>query len=108
LEILDKEPVKKLFRHYRKNRDGIRNCPEMASICLICESIHIAPVEGDSRKHACRNCGFPFFRYTCRVCGATIDSRDPQNPPCEECDARVCTCGACDCPDESLATPAGI
>jgi len=95
---LDRETAKKLFKQYRKNRDGIRNCPEMASICLICESIHILPKDGDPRQWVCRNCGFTFYRYECSACGATIDGRDPRNPACGDCGLRVCTCGACGCP----------
>jgi NAD-dependent SIR2 family protein deacetylase len=97
MDTLDRDTAKQLYKHYRKNRDGIRNCPEMASICLICESIHIVPVEGNPYKLVCRNCGFAFYRYTCSACGATIDGRDPKNPPCEKCDLRVCTCGVCEC-----------
>lgn len=95
----DRETAKKLYKFYRKNRDGIRKCAQMASLCLICESVHIDPVAGDPRKWVCRNCGYAFYRYACSACGATIDSRDYKNPPCERCTARVCTCGACDCPD---------
>ena len=97
MEALDKDTAKKLYKHYRQNRDGIRNSPEMASICLICESIHIDPVEGVPHKYICRNCRFKFIRYQCSACGGTVDSRDPQNPPCEECGLRICTCGACGC-----------
>jgi len=96
-EPLDRETAKKLFEHYRKHRDGIRNKPEMASVCLICGSIHIAPKAGSDRKLYCVNCGFAFFRYTCSVCGRTIDGRAPKNPACGECELRVCTCGACGC-----------
>ncbi len=98
METLDRETVKKLFDHYRKHRDGIRNKPEMASICLICGSIHILPKADDDRKLFCRSCGFAFYRYSCSVCGKTIDGRDPKNPACGECGLRVCSCGACDCP----------
>jgi hypothetical protein len=55
-------------------------------------------VEGNPYKLVCRNCGFAFHRYECSACGATIDGRDPRNPPCEKCGLRVCTCGACECP----------
>ena len=98
MEPLDRETGGKLFNHYRKQRDGIRNSPEMASVCLICGSIHIDPKPGDGRMLVCRNCGFAFYRYPCPACGATIDGRDPRNPGCRECGARVCTCGVCDCP----------
>ncbi|MEZ4484766.1 MAG: hypothetical protein R2864_09250 [Syntrophotaleaceae bacterium] len=97
MESIDKDIAKNLFKHYRQNRDGIRNCPEMASICLICQSVHIDPVEGESGRFICRNCRFQFTRYRCAACGATVDSRDPQNPPCEECGTRICTCGFCGC-----------
>jgi DNA-directed RNA polymerase subunit RPC12/RpoP len=95
METLDRESAKKLFDHYRKQRDGIRNKPEMASICLICGSIHIMP--GDHLKLVCRNCGFAFYRYVCFACGKSVDGRDPKNPGCRECGLRVCTCGACGC-----------
>ncbi|WP_240732188.1 hypothetical protein [Geobacter sp. FeAm09] len=98
MEPLDRETAAKLFNHYRKQRDGIRNSPEMASVCLICGSIHISPHPGDGRMLVCRNCGFAFYRYPCPACGATIDGRDPRNPGCRECGERICTCGACDCP----------
>lgn len=98
MEPLDRDTAGKLFDHYRKHRDGIRNKPEMASICLICGSIHIFPKDGDDQKLVCRNCGFAFYRYTCSTCGRTIDGRDPKNPACGECGQRVCTCGSCGCP----------
>jgi DNA-directed RNA polymerase subunit RPC12/RpoP len=97
METLDKDSVKKLYKHYRQNRDGIRNCPEMASLCLICASIHIDPVAGVVHRFICRNCRFQFTRYQCSACGATVDSRDPQNSACETCGLRICSCGACGC-----------
>lgn len=97
MEPLDRDTAKQLFNHYRKHRDGIRIKPEMASICLICGSIHIIPKAGDAHKLVCRDCGFAFFRYTCPACGKTVDGRDPLNPGCRECGLRVCTCGACGC-----------
>jgi len=97
MELLDRNRAKKLFDHYRNQRDGIRNSPEMASICLICGSIHIIPKPGDNQKLLCRDCGFAFFRYTCPACGITVDGRDPLNPACRECGSRVCTCGVCGC-----------
>jgi len=98
METLDRDTAKKLFDHYRKQRDGIRNKPEMASICLICGSIHIVAKEGNKHKLVCRDCGFAFYRYTCPACGRTVDGRDPKNPACSsECGLRVCTCGACGC-----------
>ena len=97
MEPLDREAAQKLFNHYRKNRDGIRNKPEMASVCLICGSIHIIPKAGDEHKLMCRDCGFSFFRYVCTACGKIVDGRDPKNPACLECGLRVCSCGACGC-----------
>ena len=104
---LDRETVKRLFDHYRKQRDGIRNRPEMASICLICGSVHIIPKPGDPYKLVCRDCGFAFYRYSCPACGKTIDGRDPQNRNCEGCGLRLCTCGACGCPPHSEHTEKG-
>jgi len=49
MEQLDRETANKLFDHYRKQRDGIRNKQEMASICLICASIHIIPKKDDAQ-----------------------------------------------------------
>lgn len=97
METPDRETAKKLFDHYRKQRDNIRNKPEMASICLICGSIHIIPKPGDNLKLVCRDCGFAFYRYACPACGRTVDGRDPKNPLCRECELRICTCGACGC-----------
>ncbi len=97
MEILDRDTAKKLFERFRTTRDGIRNIPEMASVCMICGSIHIVPKPGDDRKLLCRDCGFAFYRYQCTACGNTIDGRDPLNPGCRECRARVCSCGACGC-----------
>ncbi len=94
---LDQETAKKLYEHYRKHRDGIRNKPEMATICLICGSIHVVPKADDDKKFYCINCGFAFYRYTCGGCGKTIDGRDLKNPSCGECYLRICTCGACGC-----------
>jgi hypothetical protein len=98
METLDRDTARKLFEHYRNHRDGIRNKPEMASICLICGSIHINPKVGDKYMLICRDCRFAFYRYECRACGATIDGRDPRNPCCQGCTLRICTCGACSCP----------
>jgi hypothetical protein len=72
MEQLDRDTAKKLFDHYRKPRDGIRNKSEMASICLICGSIQIIPKVGSEHKRVCRDCGFGFFRYACPSCGKTI------------------------------------
>jgi DNA-directed RNA polymerase subunit RPC12/RpoP len=102
---VDRETAKKLFQRFRTKRDGIRNSPEMASVCLICGSIHIIPKPGDGQKLICRDCGFPFFRYTCSICGKTVDGRDPMNPLCRECGFRVCTCGACGCQTDKCQTP---
>ena len=93
----DRDTVKKLYEQYRKHRDWIRNKPEMATICLICGSIHIVPQAGEMNMVVCRDCGFAFYRYECTACGATIDGRDPLNPGCRECGFRICTCGACFC-----------
>ena len=97
MEPLDRDMAKKLYEQYRKHRDGIRNKPEMATICLICGSIHIIPQAGELNMVVCRDCGFAFYRYECTACGATIDGRDPLNPGCRECGFRICTCGACFC-----------
>jgi hypothetical protein len=97
METLDRTTANSLYEHYRKHRDGIRNKPEMATICLICGSIHVKPKEGDPRMLVCCNCNFAFYRYECAACGTTVDGRDPQNPGCPECGARICTCGACGC-----------
>jgi hypothetical protein len=97
MEPIDRDTAKNLYEHYRKNRDGIRNKPEMATVCLICGSIHVGPDAGDELMLVCRNCGFAFYRYLCRACGKTVDGRDPMNPACRECGLRTCTCGACGC-----------
>ncbi len=94
---LDHRQADELFNHYRKHRDGIRNRPEMATICLICGSVHIVPHEGHPGMLICRNCNFPFYRYACPACGTTVDGRDPKNPGCRVCELRICTCGACGC-----------
>jgi hypothetical protein len=95
---IDRDTAGRLYNHYRKLRTDIRNSPEMASICLICGSIHVIPKDGDDLMLICRNCGFAFYRYECRACGKTVDGRDPQNPGCRVCGLRICTCGACGCP----------
>ena len=100
MEQLDRESAKELYDHYRKHRDGIRNKPEMASICLICGSIHIIPKDGEPGMLICRDCRVSFSRYECTVCGKTVDGRDPKNPACRECGWRICTCGACCCHGE--------
>ncbi|NVN99456.1 MAG: hypothetical protein HXX17_09035 [Geobacteraceae bacterium] len=104
MESTDRENAKKLFEKYRKQRDGIRNCPEMASICLICGSIHVIAKEGDSGMLICRNCGFSWYRYECSACGRTVDGRDPKNPGCRKCGMRICTCGRCNCGLDISAT----
>ena len=105
METLDRDTAKKLFEHYRKHRDGIRNKPEMASVCLICGSVHIDPQAGEEHMFICRNCGFAFYRASCTSCGATVDGRDPMNPLCRQCGERRCSCGVCGC--AAGATEAG-
>ena len=102
---LDKEEAKRLFDHYRRERDGIRNQPGLATVCLICGSTHVFPKDGDPHLLACRSCGFAFYRYPCPACGATVDGRDPLNPPCRECGLRVCSCGACGCTAGATSSP---
>lgn len=102
METLERDSVKKLYEHYRKHRDGIRNEPEMATICLICASIHVIPKVGDTLMRVCRNCSFSFYRYECSACGAVVDGRDPLNPGCAVCGMRICTCGACGCPPADM------
>lgn len=97
METLNRETAKKLYEHYRKHRDGIRNNPEMASICLICGSVHILPKSDNDRKLYCRDCRFAFYRFICPACGKTVDGRDPRNAGCDECGEPVCTCGKCGC-----------
>ncbi len=93
--------TEQLLTKYREQRDGIRHCPELAGLCLICGSVHIVPHKDNSRKLVCRNCGFAFFRYVCPECSETVDGRDPRNRACPECGIRICSCGACDCPTTS-------
>jgi hypothetical protein len=97
MALVDLALAHELFREYRQNRAGISRKPEMASVCLICGSVHIEPDPRDGRKLVCRNCGFAFYRYRCVSCGSTIDSRDPSNPLCSDCHERKCTCGNCSC-----------
>lgn len=94
---LAREEGRKLFKRYRSQRDGIRNCPEMASVCLICESVDVVPKPGEPLMHYCRNCGFAFYRYSCPSCGKTVDGRDPRNSGCATCGQPICTCGVCGC-----------
>ncbi len=47
METLDRDTALKLFNHYRAHRDGIRDSPEMATICLIYESVQIVPKRGE-------------------------------------------------------------
>jgi DNA-directed RNA polymerase subunit RPC12/RpoP len=105
MEPLDRDTAKKLFERFRTKRDGIRNSLEMASVCMICGSIHIIPKPDDEKKLLCRDCGFAFFRYSCSACGKTVDGRDPLNPACRECGSRVCTCGACGCNTDKKQIP---
>ncbi len=97
-----REEAQELCRQYRSQRSGLRRNRQMASICLICGSIHVVAVDGSEPPALqCRNCGFTFIRYACPACGETVDGRDPANPPCRDCGWRVCTCGRCgpaDCP----------
>jgi hypothetical protein len=103
---LDKETAQKLFKQFRTQRDGIRNRPELASLCLICGSIHIIPKADEPGMLICRDCRFVFYRAECPACGKTIDGRDPKNPVCRVCGGRICSCGACQCPvTEDPPTP---
>ena len=86
-----------LFRQYRRNRAGVNGRPELASVCLICGSVHVDRDAGDKRKLTCRNCGFSFYRFDCVVCATPVDGRDPGNPPCSVCGVPRCACGACAC-----------
>jgi hypothetical protein len=90
-----------LYRQHKGNRAGINRKPEMASVCLICGSIHMDPDPKDPEKLICRNCGFAFRRYDCPTCASTIDSRDPSNRACSVCRKPKCTCGTCACPPDS-------
>lgn len=102
---LDRDSAKKLYEQFRTVRDGIRNSPEMATVCLICGSIHIILKADNDHKLVCRDCGFAFYRYNCPACGLPVDGRDPHNPGCRECGLRVCTCGECGCKrQEEVAT----
>lgn len=95
-----------LFRLHKGNRVGISRKPEMASVCLICGSVHIDVDPADGRRHVCKNCGFAFYRYSCPSCGSAIDSRDPENPLCSTCRERRCSCGACLCREQGPSGPA--
>lgn len=97
MEGLDRETADRLHIHFRKHREGIRNCRELASLCLICGSIHIVPKDGEPGMLVCRNCGFAFYRGVCPDCGAIIDGRDPKNNICRSCLEHRCSCGACGC-----------
>lgn len=97
MKQLDKETSKRLFDRFRAQRNGVNQEPLLASVCLICGSIHIQAADGDDHRLVCRDCGFEFYRFECTACGKTIDSRDPDNPGCRQCGARKCTCGACSC-----------
>ena len=96
--IIDSTIAQNLFRMHRGDRAGINKKPEMASVCLICGSVHIDSDPGDSRRVVCRSCGFAFNRYPCPSCGCAIDSRDPTNSRCPTCRERMCVCGVCGCP----------
>lgn len=102
IDALDRKTALQLFTHYRKHRDGIRNSPELNSLCLICGSIHVIAKVGEAGMLVCRDCGFAFYRYECSVCGKTVDGRDPKNPGCRECGWRICTCEACCCRSSGL------
>ena len=102
MERLDRENARRLFDICRKQRDGIRNRPELAALCLICGSVHVSPKSGEPGMLACSNCGFSWYRYDCAACGKTVDGRDPRNPACRECGWRICTCGACSCREKFL------
>jgi len=93
----DRETAKRLFAEHRTERDGIRDIPAMAYVCLICGSVHVAPLAGNDKKRVCLDCGFAFYRYQCKACGTPIDGRDPANPICPTCHNPTCTCGACGC-----------
>ncbi|SKA19046.1 hypothetical protein SAMN02745119_03055 [Trichlorobacter thiogenes] len=101
---IDRAEGKRLFKKYRSQRDGIRNCPEMASVCLICESIDVVVKPNAEGMLYCRNCGFAFYRYSCPGCGKTVDGRDPGNPSCSVCGLRICSCGTCGCPQPDKET----
>jgi hypothetical protein len=96
-EPLDREEAQKLFKKFRTRKNGVHSCPEMASLCLICGSIHIMPKAGEEQIFVCKNCGFAFYRAICPACGKTVDGRDPENPLCRKCGLRICVCGQCNC-----------
>lgn len=98
MSSLDFQTAQQLFTKHRTDRAGIREKPELASVCLICGSRHIDPDPNDPHKWVCRNCDFAFQRYECSACGKTIDSRDPTNPRCATCGEHQCICGHCSCP----------
>ena len=80
--MLAREEAKTLYMRYHKDRQGLRKEPRMASVCLICGSADVVVrSEAEPYRHYCRNCGFEFLRYRCRLCGEMVDGRDPQTPP---------------------------
>jgi hypothetical protein len=101
MSLVDAALGMELFHLHKRDRAGINRKPEMASVCLICGSVHIDPDPNHPRRFVCRNCGFAFFRYACPACNDPIDSRDPGNGLCPTCRERRCVCGACGCPPPS-------
>ncbi|HEY5975935.1 MAG TPA: hypothetical protein VIU41_14460 [Geobacteraceae bacterium] len=93
--MLAREEAKTLYMRYHKDRQGLRKEPRMASVCLICGSADVVVrSEAEPYRHYCRNCGFEFLRYRCRLCGESVDGRDPETPRCRECGWCLCSCGA--------------
>jgi hypothetical protein len=78
---IDREEGKRLFKKYRSQRDGIRNCPEMASVCLICESIDIA-AKPDADTACCTavTAALPFIATAVRSAARPLMDETPKTP----------------------------
>jgi len=76
---------------------GIRYMSWMANVCF-CGSNNIQRItqQGFKPNRHCRNCPREWHVDHCWNCGSMVDSRDPETPPCSNCNWLICAnCNAC-------------
>lgn len=89
--------LRQLAEQYRAHPDGIRRITELRIICTACGSHSILSIEGQGHRKVCSDCSSRWYAHHCKNCNAPVDSRDPENPRCDECGGYRCAeCDACE------------
>jgi hypothetical protein len=96
-EETERAQLETLLLHYRSNPAGIRLKDPLRDVCLECgTSLSGEDIKWNDRK--CPSCKKSWYsshsRCSCR--DGRVDSRDPDNPRCSDCQwLRCAECGAC-------------